>query len=1333
MEPGTVIAGRFALESLAGEGGMSVVYRAIDRLTGEVVALKVLRELEGLDPERFTREAQILAGLSHPAIVRYIAHGSLDGRAWLAMEWLTGEDLYDRLERQGLTVAEAVTVARRVSEALAVAHGRGIVHRDIKPPNVFLPGGEVARACVLDFGIARHGHGQRALTRTGAVLGTPGYMAPEQVRGERDIDARADLFSLGCLLFECLTGRPAFEGDTPVAILAKILVEEAPRVSTVRADIPPALDALVARLTARRRDERPHDAQEVIAALDALGDLTGLRAPTLSAPSQGITHGEQRLVCAVAVGPRKNPPAETFVTGDVGVTHAQTLLSSPPPAAWSTLKPLGERFGGRSTVLGEVLVTVFAAEGVARDLVARAARCALAFSREAGPLGVAMVTGRAELFETGAAGEAIERAIAMVTSPPNGTGEGSVVWLDEVSAMLLGPAYAVESEGGTHTLCVSCPLWDDEVSEPERLAMRELLGRRLPCVGRERELATLAAVLEETLAEGSASAVVVTGPTGIGKSRLVGEFVARARAGGDAVEVWYAQGEPWGAGAPFALLGAMLRRAAGIYDGTPLDLARASIRQRFGALVPEGDTLAWVAALAGVPFTDEEAPSVAAARDDAQWRGDAMLRAWEALLTAAARRRPLVIVFDNVQWGDGVSLRFVGHALEHQSDAPWMVLAVGRDELSETFPKLWESVGVQQLRLGPLSRRSAERLGRLVLGEGVSPELLTRVVEHAGGVPSFLEELLRMAETPGALPATVVAMVQARFEAMEPEARRVLRAASVFGSTFWRAGLATLLGGSATTPSGNLLGDLDGWLAELVRREVIERRAAPRFPNETEWSFRSEHLAAAAYATLTERDRVQAHALAGHWLRSVGESNPLALADHFLRGHCFADAAGAFGDAARHALEGHDLDGALTHARAVLSAAAQARSAGEASRELDVVEARAHLVEAEVRLWRGEPQQAHGPAVKAMALLPMGSAEWFRAAGEAGTALGRAGRYDLLDRWIEQVSDVPPAPDALAAWAIAFARVSVHLYYAGRMADADRMLRAVELGLAGRDPGPLAEARLAGARAARASMRSDGAAVEAHTLAALAAYERAGDLRNACTQRSVLGLSAERVGRFDDAERWQLAALELAQRLRLPMATGMALSALGRIHFATGQQTRGINEAQQGVVWLAATEHSRLEAIARAGLAWMHFEAGAFEAADAEAARAYARGGLAPVARRYALSLRARICLRRNELSTARALLDEALAIDEDDRAIIDGETLTDLARVEVLLAQGDTEAARAVAGAGWARLTERASYLPDEAARAAFFQRIPLHRELEAWCQRLGITAETPSGTVPA
>src|SRR5262245_13015235 len=225
---------------------MGTVYRARDVTDGAAVAVKILTGREIREAERFDLEAAILADLAHPAIVRYIAHGVADkGDHFIAMEWLEGEDLAARVDRQPPSVAESVALARRAAEALAHAHARGIVHRDIKPENLFLPGGSIERLKVLDFGIARLTRGGRKLTLTGSVIGTPGYMAPELIRGERNITAHADVFSLGCVLFQCLTGRAVFEAEEATALLAKILLQDAPRVKEIVPTLPVGLDALV--------------------------------------------------------------------------------------------------------------------------------------------------------------------------------------------------------------------------------------------------------------------------------------------------------------------------------------------------------------------------------------------------------------------------------------------------------------------------------------------------------------------------------------------------------------------------------------------------------------------------------------------------------------------------------------------------------------------------------------------------------------------------------------------------------------------------------------------------------------------------------------------------------------------------------------------------------------------------------------------------------------------------------------------------------------------------------------------------------------------------------
>src|SRR5262245_3419390 len=225
------IAGRFIVESLAGAGGMGTVYRARDTETDRMVALKLLQGGGHLhDAERFAREARLLSELAHPGIVAYLAHGVTEaGQPYLAMEWLDGEDLAMRLERGALPVTDALVLVRRAAEALAVAHARGVVHRDLKPSNLFLRGGEVARLALLDFGIARRTSVSQVLTGTGLVIGTPAYMAPEQARGERLLTPAADIFSLGCVLFECLTEQPPFAAGYAVAVLARIICDEPPR------------------------------------------------------------------------------------------------------------------------------------------------------------------------------------------------------------------------------------------------------------------------------------------------------------------------------------------------------------------------------------------------------------------------------------------------------------------------------------------------------------------------------------------------------------------------------------------------------------------------------------------------------------------------------------------------------------------------------------------------------------------------------------------------------------------------------------------------------------------------------------------------------------------------------------------------------------------------------------------------------------------------------------------------------------------------------------------------------------------------------------------------
>ncbi|MCK6569625.1 protein kinase [Myxococcota bacterium] len=264
--------GPYALSRKVGAGGMGVVFRASDERDGRVVAIKLLEhggpELRG----RFAREARILRGLSHPKIVRYLDDGvAPDGSPYLVMEWLDGHDLATHMEAGPLAVADALRIAAGAARGLSAAHAAGVVHRDVKPANLFLvsPDDDVR---VIDFGVARAPGAEAGLTATGVLVGTPNYMAPEQLRGEHG--PAADVWGLGVTLFEMLTGRLPFPGRDPAAVLLAVMNAPLPSLTALRPDAPPALEWLLGRLLARDPAARPADMAAVVAELaDVRADL----------------------------------------------------------------------------------------------------------------------------------------------------------------------------------------------------------------------------------------------------------------------------------------------------------------------------------------------------------------------------------------------------------------------------------------------------------------------------------------------------------------------------------------------------------------------------------------------------------------------------------------------------------------------------------------------------------------------------------------------------------------------------------------------------------------------------------------------------------------------------------------------------------------------------------------------------------------------------------------------------------------------------------------------------------------------------------------------------
>jgi hypothetical protein len=879
--PGDVVDGRFEIVRHAGLGGMGAVYRARDRTTQEVIALKIVFGLK--QRERFLREASALAGLRHPAIVRYVAHGAFEGALYLAMEWLDGEDLALYLTRGHLSVSATMTLARRIAEGLGIAHGQGIVHRDIKPANIFLPGGVLADAKLLDFGVARFTGSARAVTRAGTTVGTPGYMAPEQARGARDLDGRADIFALGCVLVECLTGQEAFSGRDITTVLAKILFDEPPRLQNLRVDIPPELDDLVGRMLAKDPAERPASALALIAELDALAGLPS-SGHMGSSRRRTIALEEQRYVSVVVVG-----AAGAATPSLPGVGPALDVSPAGPVRGSDlALSARVESFGARFERLadGSAVAAVVGTRS-ARDQATQAAWCALTLREALPDAPIVLATGRAVVPEaTMPVGEVIERAVAELRAARAEVAAPSIqpstdgasvpepirtapaprpIRVDETTGRLLRGHFDVVRQGGCFVL---------RGEKRSSQTSRSLLGRLSPFVGRKLELSTLNTILAECESGLVAKAVIVTGPAGAGKSRLRREWLKDVARGDAAPRVLVGRGDPARAATQFALLTELVHDAAGIAVGMPLLEKQQLLSAHIGALLaPETAQRVTerLGELIGAPFADAWSPGLRAARANPSLLLHEMRQAWQDWLRAQCAGRTVVLVLEDLEASDPWSLEFLDHTLLVLEGCPLMVFALAGPELRERFPNVWRDRAAMEISLGPLPRDASERLVRETLGDSLHEETIALIVERAAGNPFFLEELIRFAwEGEEELPDTVLAVVQAQLDKqLDPATRRILRAGSVFGRTFWRGGVAAILG--LKPDSAELARSLE----LLVAREVITRRPHSQFAEEEAYSFRHGLVRDTALGTLTAEDRRTAQSVAARWVEQASRTDDL--------------------------------------------------------------------------------------------------------------------------------------------------------------------------------------------------------------------------------------------------------------------------------------------------------------------------------------------------------------------------------------------------------------------------------------------------------------------------
>ncbi len=871
-----LLVGRFVIEREVGRGGVGIVYRARDEVSGAPVALKVIA-IPGVDTNeeaRFGREGRVLAGLSHPGIVRVVAFGQLDeGHPYVAMEWLEGEDIAQRQKRAPLTLGRALEVAAQVADALAYAHSVGIIHRDIKPSNVILVGSSKENewpvtAKLVDFGVASAEDAR--LTRTGAIIGTPAYMAPEQARGDAEVDARSDTYGLGATLFEMIAGRPPHLGPTPIAILARLVTTPAPRLTEIFPEAPHALDDLLAEMLATHPEERPGRVADVALRLRKIASdienapvTTRTQSPDMAPMSMGS------IVLSTA-----KPGGSRLVTS-ILATH---VPKGPPRGR--LIAHLRARGAEATELGGDAIVAHLGVKKALGDEAARALDLGLRLAKMGASVGVA--TGRTRIDRTRPTGEVVDRAAALARDAQKGQ-----VFADTTTSELARGRFEMQVRNdGT------------SIVGPKLAAKQKDVAGGSPFVGREADLSQIVTAYERSQEDKTPIIVTLTGAPGIGKTRLRREALAQIGSHPSAPRVALVRAESFAKSHALGIMADVARGLAGVAKGAALEDAMAATDALLARIDLAGpSTRDLVARL----VANEPLPEAV----DARAARDALWIALTDMALRVAKEAPLVIALEDAQWADLESLAWLDHLLARAAQHSVFVLATARPTLWRDDPSRFSGRDHVRIELRPLARRTVRAIAKAILGEKASSTegeaLVESIATQAGGSPLFAEELARLAHQgrDAASAPTIEAAIQVHLDALDEDVRESAMKLAVFGMQVWDAGLAAL----GVRNEAEVM-------RTLTQAEVLVEHASSRFKETREWAFKHALTREVAYASLGEEQLKELHAKAGGWLAKMGEDDA-TVARHLELGGEPVTAAIHLEKAARRALAASALSEAV--------------------------------------------------------------------------------------------------------------------------------------------------------------------------------------------------------------------------------------------------------------------------------------------------------------------------------------------------------------------------------------------------------------------------------------
>ncbi len=820
-----VLAERYEVRTRLGRGATKEVYLAYDRRLDREVALAIVVGA-GTDPAaraRVTREAQVTGRLGdHPNVITVYDSGEVDGIPYLVLRAMRGGSLADRLARERPAFAEAIRLGGEIAAALAHAHAHDVIHRDVKPDNVWLTA--AGGAALGDFGIAFQ-TGQERLTAEGVVVGTVRYLAPEQIRGH-DIGPACDLYALGVTLYEMVTGRAPFIAADATQVLAQHLTATPVPPSVYAPALAPALERLILELLAKDAGERPPSAAAVAAALAAIG--RGDAPPATAPPPWPRRQG--RSETAAPGAPPRRPGARRLVT--VLAVRADDLAD--PEAlhvAFERGTAVIERHGGTvEHYLGDALVGFFGLDASHEDDALRAARAAVELRSATAELRLGLETG--EVF-LGAG----PRGATIATGAPI-TAAGRLAERARNGEILLGDGARGTLAAGASVDRASGRLLALEPEQPAVLRVPET-----PFIGRDAELAELRAAYERARDERACRIVTVVGAPGIGKSRLAGEFLATL---GDE---------------PLVLAGRCLAYGQGTTYRALADIVRGlghDPRGRIEELLA-GDEQAIRGILGATGLSAEPAQA-----DETAW-------AMRRLLERLARERPVVVAIEDIHWAEPALLDLLDHLVALSSGCPILLVCLTRPELLERRPQRAVPHPAGSIvvldALGEADARAlAERLG-------LAGEQAGRIAQRAEGNPLFVEQLVAVGPDAGELPASIQAVLAARIDRLDADERALLRRAAVEGRTFHAGALASLM------PDGERRA-MARFLVGLARKGLISGDE-PQFGGEDAFRFTHALIRDVAYAGLPKLLRADLHAGVAGWLERRSEAADEIVGFHF--------------------------------------------------------------------------------------------------------------------------------------------------------------------------------------------------------------------------------------------------------------------------------------------------------------------------------------------------------------------------------------------------------------------------------------------------------------------